>query len=189
MADQEAPLDHSGMGDTPRSGQEEALARKAPDRSRFVIQKHDATSLHYDFRLEIGGVLVSWSIPKGPSLDPGDKRLAIRTEDHSPDYADFEGRIPEGEYGAGSVLVWDNGTFTNLAEAPIEQGLADGRMSIWLEGHKLHGAFAMVRTRLSSTQEQWLLIKKPDGSAEHDQDPGATMPESVLSGRTSEELS
>ncbi|NIJ14618.1 bifunctional non-homologous end joining protein LigD [Saccharomonospora amisosensis] len=189
MADQEAPPDADVKAGASRSKQHGAPKRKRPDRSRFVIQKHDATSLHYDFRLEIGGVLVSWSIPKSPSLDPGDKRLAIRTEDHSLEYADFEGRIPEGEYGAGSVLVWDSGTFTNLSETAIEQDLADGRMSIWLEGHKLHGAFAMVRTRPSSTQEQWLLIKKDDEGAYHEHHPGATLPESVLSGRTSEELS
>ncbi|EHR48703.1 DNA ligase D-like 3'-phosphoesterase domain-containing protein [Saccharomonospora marina XMU15] len=189
MADQEAPPDADVKAGASSSKQHEAAKRKRPDRSRFVIQKHDATSLHYDFRLEIGGVLVSWSIPKGPSLDPGDKRLAIRTEDHSPEYADFEGRIPEGEYGAGSVLVWDSGTFTNLSATSIEQGLTDGRMSIWLEGHKLHGAFAMVRTRPSTTQEQWLLIKKDDEGAYHEHHPGATLPESVLSGRTSEELS
>src|SRR6266536_1888018 len=108
-------------------------------RPRFVIQKHDATSLHYDFRLEAGGVLKSWAVPKGPSTKPKDKRLAMPTEDPPLDYWDFEGVIPEGQYGAGPVIVWDTGTYRNLTErngheVPVEQAVNDGHVKVWLEG-------------------------------------------------------
>ncbi len=128
----------------------------------FVIQKHAASSLHYDFRLEIGGVLVSWAIPKGPSLDPREKRLAVRTEDHPLEYAHFEGNIPEGEYGAGSVVVWDTGTFRNLAEKdgreiPAEEALENGHLSFWLEGKRLQGGFALTKF---GEGNKWLLVKR-----------------------------
>src|SRR5436309_12909247 len=113
----------------------------------FVIQKHDATRLHYDFRIEAGGVLKSWAIPKGPSTNPKDKRLAMPTEDHPMEYGKFEGVIPEGEYGAGPVIVWDSGTYRNLneksgKEVRIEHALRQGRVKIWLEGKKLKGGYA-----------------------------------------------
>ena len=115
------------------------------EKSLFVIQKHDASSLHYDFRLEMDGVLKSWAVPKGPSTDPREKRLAMPTEDHPLDYADFEGVIPEGEYGAGTVLVWDTGPYRNLRFEKKDDGRSmaeshkDGKIEVWLEGRKIKG--------------------------------------------------
>ncbi len=158
----------------------------------FVVQKHAARRLHYDFRLEIGGTLKSWAIPKGPSTNPKEKRLAVPTEDHPLEYADFEGIIPPGEYGAGTVLVWDIGTFRNITEKkgqaiPLEQALAHGHLTLWLEGHKLRGAYALTRFK-TGKDESWLLVKKDDAYAQEDQDILEARPESVLSGRTLEEV-
>jgi bifunctional non-homologous end joining protein LigD len=111
-----------------------------------VAQKHDATRLHYDFRLEIGGVLVSWAVPKGPSMNPADKRLAIQTEDHPIEYADFEGVIPDGQYGAGIVMVWDKGGYEPEGERSPEEQLECGEVKVVLHGKKLRGAFVLVRT-------------------------------------------
>lgn len=128
----------------------------------FVVQKHRASHLHYDFRLELDGVLKSWAIPKGPSLDPQQKRLAIPVEDHPWDYRSFEGTIPEGNYGAGEVIVWDRGTY-RCAEADSEDAvrrqLRKGTLKIILRGHKLRGGFALVRL---DTPRRWLLIKAND---------------------------
>ena len=158
----------------------------------FVIQKHDATRLHYDFRLEIGGVLKSWSIPKGPSTNPKDKRLAIPTEDHPMSYANFEGVIPEQQYGAGPVIVWDTGTFRNTTEKnskPIstEQGWEEGHLTFELFGHKLKGEWALTRFK-TGEDEAWLLIKKTDNEANPDKDIVKEEPQSVLSGKTIEAL-
>ena len=158
----------------------------------FVIQKHDASTLHYDFRLEVDGVLKSWAVPKGPSTDPRVRRLAVPTEDHPIGYADFEGVIPEDEYGGGTVLVWDRGTYRNLrAEKPkgegrasMEGSLEDGHVEVWLEGKKLHGGYALIRTG----DERWLLVKMKDDGADARRNPVSTEPESVLSGRTLEEI-
>ena len=125
--------------------------KKSGKKPIFVIQKHKASTLHYDFRLEVQGVLRSWAVPKGPSTNPKDKRLAVPTEDHPLEYADFEGVIPEGEYGAGTVLVWDTGTYRNLKkkegeEVPMEKCLKQGQVEIWLEGRKLKGGYALIRT-------------------------------------------
>src|SRR3954471_15561641 len=126
---------------------------------RFVIQKHDASSLHYDFRLEAAGTLKSWAVPKGPSTDPRQKRLAMQVEDHPLDYGDFEGRIPEGSYGAGAVIVWDTGSYRNLSEdVPMEQALADGHAAFWLEGRKLQGGWTLQHIG----GRRWLLIKRRD---------------------------
>lgn len=149
---------------------------------RFVIQEHDARRLHYDFRLSIGGVLVSWSVPKGPSLDPREKRLAVRTEDHPLEYADFEGVIPEG-YGAGTVIVWDAGAYENLGDEELEQALESGHLVFRLHGEKLRG-FALHRMRRGGKRESWLLIKLKDDAADARRNPVSTRPESVKTGRT-----
>jgi len=157
-------------------------------RPMFVIQKHAATTLHYDFRLEAGGVLKSWAVPKGPSTDPREKRLAVQVGDHPLEYGDFEGVIGRG-YGAGQVIVWDTGSYRNLTErdgdeVPIEDALGKGHAVIWLEGHKLRGGYVLQRTR----GKQWLLIKQRDEGADARRNPVNTQPESVLSGRRIEDL-
>ena len=159
----------------------------------FVIQKHDASSLHYDFRLEIDGVLVSWAVPKGPRPDPRVKRLAVRTEDHPLPYADFEGVIPEEEYGGGTVLLWDRGDYRNLrAEkeddgADMEAALDDGKIEVWLNGEKLKGGYVLIRTS-TGKDEQWLLKKIDDDAADARRNPVSTEPQSVESGLTLEEI-
>lgn len=129
---------------------------------RFVVQKHHAAHLHYDFRLELNGVLKSWAIPKGPSMNPAEKRLAILVEDHSLEYGNFEGDIPEGEYGAGKVLIWDDGTYEPLVDMDI--GLKNGNLLFRLCGKILNGQFALVQIKKSKTGKEWLLIKKRDVS-------------------------
>jgi DNA ligase D-like protein (predicted 3'-phosphoesterase) len=154
---------------------------------RFVIQKHAASSLHYDFRLEADGVLKSWAVPKGPSLDPREKRLAMPTEDHPLDYGDFEGVIPEGQYGAGEVIVWDAGTYHVLGDEPAAEALEAGHLSFWLEGEKLRGGYALTRMG-GGGRERWLLVKKDDEGADRRRNPVSTQPESVRSGKTVEQL-
>ena len=160
---------------------------------RWVIQKHEASSLHYDFRLEVDGVLKSWAVPKGPSTDPSEKRLAQPTEDHPLDYADFEGVIPEDEYGGGTVIVWDRGTYENLStdddggEKPIGEALEEGHASFRLDGEKISGGYALTRIG-SGTDERWLLVKMDDESADARRNPTSTEPESVKTGRTVEEV-
>ncbi len=124
----------------------------------FVIQKHNARNLHYDFRIEIEGVLKSWAVPKGPSQDSADKRLAVPTEDHPLEYAKFEGRIPEGEYGAGTVEIWDQGTFQNLRDVDLKESLKEGQIEITLFGTRLKGAYVLRRFR-GKPKPLWLLIK------------------------------
>jgi DNA ligase D-like protein (predicted 3'-phosphoesterase) len=154
------------------------------------IQKHDASKLHYDFRLEVDGVLKSWAVPKGVSTNPRDKRLAVPTEDHPLEYGDFEGVIPAGEYGAGTVLVWDTGPYRNLRgekkgdRASMKKSLEDGKVEVWLEGKKIKGGYALIRTG----DDRWLLIKKKDEAADARRNPTSTEPESVLSGRTLDEI-
>ncbi len=137
---------------------------------RFVVHEHRATRLHYDFRLEIGGVLKSWAVPKGPSLNPADKRLAIRVPDHVLEYIDFEGIIPEGSYGAGPVVVWDAGEFIPLDTEDPSATLEEGRLSFELKGKKLKGSFALARMKglPRSTGKEWLLMKKKDAYAKPD---------------------
>ena len=157
-----------------------------------MVQEHHATTRHFDFRLEAGGVLKSWAVPKGPSTDPRDKRLAMPTEDHPLAYGDFEGVIPEGEYGAGAVIVWDAGSYRNLTEAggdevTIERALEDGHAVVWLDGRKLHGGYALTRIA-EGRGERWLLVKRRDEGADARRNPVKTQPESVLSGRTVDQL-
>ncbi len=165
------------------------MAREKP---RFVIQKHAASRLHYDFRLEVDGVFKSWAIPKGPSLNPRDRRLAVPVEDHSLDYGDFEGILAPGQYGAGAVIVWDNGTYENRTERqgepiPMVDALENGHAVIRLEGHKLRGGYRL--TRIGRAEDRrWLLIKRDDADADAEYDPLTAQPASVLSGRTIEEL-
>jgi DNA ligase D-like protein (predicted 3'-phosphoesterase) len=158
----------------------------------FVIQKHLASHLHYDFRLEVGGVLKSWAVPKGPSTDPKDKRLAVPTEDHPLEYADFEGVIPEGEYGAGTVMVWDTGPYRNITEkkgvsVPLDEALARGHAKVWLEGRKLRGGYALTRFK-QAPDENWLLVKMDDPEADPARNPVKNEPDSVITGRSLEEI-
>ncbi|MBA8824484.1 DNA ligase D-like protein (predicted 3'-phosphoesterase) [Saccharopolyspora lacisalsi] len=168
-----------GTTSEPRDGGEKR-SREERD-PRFVIQKHDASSLHYDFRLEVDGVLKSWAVPKGPSIDPQDKRLAVPTEDHPLEYADFEGVIPAEEYGAGTVLVWDTGTYRHLSthHDDAAEALEQGRLSVWLEGQKLRGGYALTRMGRNG---QWLLVKMKDEGADRRRKPLKRQPRSVLSG-------
>ncbi|MBX9678779.1 MAG: DNA ligase D [Gemmataceae bacterium] len=160
---------------------------------RFCVQKHAASHLHYDFRLEVDGVLKSWAVPKGPSLNPGDKRLAMMVEDHPFDYRDFEGNIPAGNYGAGSVIVWDQGEYhaadtesREESEQKMREGLEAGRLSFVLEGEKLQGEFALVKTHGSKQKNAWLLMKKHDDFA--DEADVTTLDRSVISDRNLEEV-
>lgn len=138
---------------------------KAQSALRFVIQKHAASHLHYDFRLELDGTLKSWAVPKGPSLDPSDKRLAMHVEDHPLDYADFEGVIPPGNYGAGTVIVWDNGEWEPIGDP--EEGYRKGRLKFTLRGKKLHGVWNLVKAfgRDGKNKNVWFLIKHRDEAA------------------------
>ena len=155
--------------------------------ARFVIQQHDATTLHYDFRLEVDGMLRSWAVPKGPSTDPREKRLAVEVEDHSLEYADFEG-VHEQGYGKGAVIVWDAGTYRNLdEERTMAEALAAGHAKFWLDGEKLRGGWTLHRTS-AGRKPQWLLIKRRDAEADARRNPESTQPESVKTGRRIEQL-
>lgn len=164
----------------------------------WVIQKHDASNLHYDFRLEVDGVLKSWAVPKGPSTDPREKRLALPTEDHPLEYARFEGVIPADEYGGGTVMIWDTGTYRNLkAEIEAEderesmsmtEAYAAGHLSVYLEGgQKIAGGYTLVRTG-SGKNSRWLLIKIADDQADARRNPVSTEPDSVVSRRSLAEI-
>ena len=152
-----------------------------------MIQKHRATQLHYDFRLEWNGVLLSWAVPKGPSLDPSAKRLAMPTEDHPREYADFEGTIPEGQYGAGTVMLWDRGTWSP-EETDVDASLKEGELKFTLNGKKLKGSWVLVRTRRSASgRPSWLLIKHRDAFASR-RDITVGEPRSVVSKRLLAEI-
>ena len=163
--------------------------RRGSSKHIFVVQKHAASHLHYDFRLAIDGALVSWAVPKGPSMNPADKRLAIRTEDHPIEYAEFEGVIPQGQYGAGTVMVWDTGPYEPLdGNSPSEQ-LARGKIDVVLHGTKLRGGFTLVRTGMVSQTERWLLVKQRDEYADPSWDiESPRLDRSVLTGRTLKQI-
>jgi DNA ligase D-like protein (predicted 3'-phosphoesterase) len=184
-----------GKTSEPRAGKRKAEAKHP----RFVIQKHAATSLHYDLRLEIGGGLASWAVPKGPSLDPKVKRLAMRTEEHPLEYLDFEGVIPKGSYGGGEMIVWDRGVFQNISgtamagksskeKLTLEESLEKGDLKFFLLGDKVRGPFGLFRTSDPGEREQWLLVKKKGEGADARRNPVSTQPESVLTGKTIEDL-
>jgi len=166
--------------------------RKAEGKPRYSIQKHRSKRLHYDLRLEVEGVLKSWAVPKGPSVDTREKRLAVPTEDHPLDYIDFEGTIPEGEYGAGSVIVWDIGTYANTTridgeEVPMTEALEKGHATVNLSGKKLVGGYALTRTG-HGKNERWILVKMKDDFAKSDLDILEAEPDSALTGRSVDEV-
>ena len=169
-----------------------ASRARSKSRLRFVVQKHAATSLHFDLRLELDGVMKSWAVPKGPSYDPSVKRLAMEVEDHPIEYNKFEGTIPEGEYGAGTVMIWDRGTYEAEDGGGVEalrDGYAAGDLKIRLHGERLAGGWVLVRMRRSGKQRQWLLIKHRDEFAMPTLDVVADVITSVKSGRTMDEIS
>lgn len=170
-------------GDSPAVGGAEPV---------FVVQIHDASTLHFDFRLEVDGVLKSWSVPKGPSTDPEVRRLAVPTEDHPMEYREFEGVIAEGEYGAGTVIVWDEGTYRPLTHdrrnrpLPFAEALEKGHVSFRLHGSKLRGGYSLTRFRGAdgSERESWLLVKRDDGRAGGRDAPDPHRARSARTGRT-----
>lgn len=171
-----------------RSPEPTGRGRRSREPPLFVIHEHQASTHHFDFRLEVDGVLKSWAVPKGPSTDPREKRLAVAVEDHPLDYADFEGVIPEGEYGGGAVIVWDRGTYANLTEEngksrSMAEALEDGHVMIALHGQKLSGGYALQRIE-GGERAKWLLIKMRDDEADARRRPTSTQPRSVVSGRT-----
>src|SRR5689334_15705715 len=162
---------------------------RAAEYPRFVIQKHDATRLHYDLRLEHDGVFKSWAVTKGPSLNPADKRLAVEVEDHPLDYGDFEGTIPKGEYGGGTVMLWDRGFWMPEGTKDIDAALRKGELKFTLAGEKLRGSFVLVRLkndRNRGKRNNWLLIKHRDEFASEDD--VAKQDKSVASGRSMEQI-
>lgn len=192
MADEDALKEYHEKRNFARTPEPVPGEEEPGRRPIFVIQKHDASTLHYDFRLEAGGVLKSWAVPKGPSTDPKEKHLAVPTEDHPLEYAGFEGVIPEGEYGGGTVLVWDTGTYRNITEKggkeiPAAEAIAGGHIAVRLEGEKLRGGYALTRFR-TGKNEAWLLVKMNDEAANPHQNPVTTEPRSVLTGRSLEEI-
>jgi DNA ligase D-like protein (predicted 3'-phosphoesterase) len=178
------------------SGEPAGGARRPGRRPTFVVQKHSARSLHYDFRLEADGVLKSWAVPKGPSADPAVKRLAVPTEDHPLDYENFEGVIPPGDYGAGSVIVWDTGTYENRTKdssakaVPVAEAIERGHVTFDLHGKKLRGGWSLTRIAAWADERDpgWLLVKKADKFAEPGSDPERDEPESVKSGKDIEQV-
>ena len=181
--------DYNRKRDFARTAEPKGEPRKSGKKLRYLIQKHDATRLHYDFRLEWDGKLMSWAVPKGPSENPNDKRLAVHVEDHPIDYGQFEGTIPKGEYGGGTVMIWDRGTWQPNQD--VADGLKKGKLSFQLFGERLHGNWALVRLRARSKNDKdnWLLIKELDEFV-RDKGPLAVDKDltSVASGRKMDEI-
>src|SRR5215210_6722118 len=180
------------FGDTPEPASDRNRKKARQKLPIFVIQKHRASHLHYDFRLEMEGVLKSWAVPKGPSYDPGTKRLAMMTEDHPYDYASFEGVIPEGNYGAGNVIIWDNGTweFIEPGDDPVK-ALKSGKLTFRMFGKKMFGEWALFRIGGRSKSDkgnEWLLLKHRDEFANEDVDVTRVAPRSVVSNLLVEEI-
>ncbi len=170
---------------TPEPKPSEPAARASGN--SFCVQRHDASRLHYDFRLEVDGTLKSWAVPKGPTLDPTAKRLAAMVEDHPLEYGGFEGNIPAGNYGGGSVMLWDRGTYELLGDKSAQEQLARGDFKFKLHGEKLKGEFAIVHMKVRGKGNEWLLLKKKDSEAR----PGWDIEQyaySVATGRTQQEI-
>jgi len=180
--------EYKARRDFAKTPEPKAKREKAKGNS-FVIQKHAATRTHFDFRLEKDGVLKSWAVTKGPSLDPSQKRLAVRTEDHPLDYGGFEGVIPKGEYGGGPVMIWDKGTWEPIGDP--DEGLAKGDLKFRLHGDRLNGDFVLVRMKPRKEdrgRENWLLIKKRDEYAGDGSEPTEAFDTSVTSGRSMDQI-
>jgi DNA ligase D-like protein (predicted 3'-phosphoesterase) len=185
--------EYKAKRDFSKTPEPKATPGRSPAKAVFVIQQHQARRMHFDFRLEVEDVLASWAVPKGPSTDPREKRLAVRTEDHPLEYAYFEGKIPEGEYGAGTVIVWDTGEYENMSrkdgkKIPVGEALGAGHAKVKLFGKKLKGGYALIHTRMRGDDKNWLLVKENDGQADARRKPVSTEPESVISGKTLEEM-
>lgn len=195
MADEDRLSTYRGMRRFDRTGEPEGGAGPAGGDPSFVVQIHDATRMHFDFRLEVDGVLKSWAVPRGPSTDPRDKRLAVPTEDHPLEYREYEGVIPGGQYGAGTVIVWDHGTYHPLGDGGMDafaRALEHGHASFRLHGTKLRGAYALTRIHRSGaagddgSDPAWLLVKKKDadGTPGRPTTPDPRRARSVRTGRT-----
>ena len=162
----------------------QGIVKKNSKKLLFVIQKHHATALHYDFRIEVGGVLKSWAVPKGPSVNPSDKRLAMPTEDHPISYSKFEGLIPNNNYGAGPVIIWDRGTYENIKPESTEECLKRGLIEIEMNGEKMKGKYALVRGR-PQKRTPWFLVKMKDDYAHKEY---KNSEKSIVSGKTIDQI-
>lgn len=191
--DKDKLKEYQGKRDFSKTPEPKGESSKSNKKPIFVIQQHKASSMHFDFRIEVDGVLASWAVPKGPSTDPKEKRLAVRTEDHPLDYARFEGKIPEDEYGGGAVIVWDYGEYDNQSQKDdqdisISEALDKGHVSIWLRGQKLQGGYSLIHTKMRGDDKNWLLVKEKDDEADARRNPVSTEPKSVISGLSVEEM-
>jgi bifunctional non-homologous end joining protein LigD len=183
---------YNAKRDFTKTGEPPGRAQKTAKELRFVIQKHAASHLHFDFRLELDGAMKSWAVPKGPSYDPTVKRLAMQVEDHPIEYNKFEGTIPQGEYGGGTVMIWDRGTYESASGEGVDavrDGYKRGDLKIIMHGERMQGSWVLVRTRRDERgKTQWLLIKHRDSFAMEGADIVAAVQTSVVTGRTMEEI-